>query len=135
MKKAYKVHIIILLLLAVLWLFTSCKTKTVYIPIETKKIEYRDKYIRDSIHYYDSIYLKEKGDSVILEKYKFIYRDKLIRDTVCKTDSINVLYPVEVPGTEANRLSSFQSFQIWCGRILLLLLLLYFGFKGIKRFI
>jgi hypothetical protein len=45
----------------------------------------------------DSVYVKEKGDTVLIEKYKYLYRDKLVRDTmyISKTDSIQVPYPVE----------------------------------------
>lgn len=45
----------------------------------------------------DSVYVKEKGDTVLIEKYKYLYRDKLVRDTmyISKVDSIQVPYPVE----------------------------------------
>lgn len=73
---------------------SGCKTKTVYVPIESVRTEYRDRLQRDSIHLYDSVYLKEKGDSVILEKYKYIYRDRLRTDTVALSDTISIPYPV-----------------------------------------
>lgn len=130
MKKAIKSHIAIILLLFALALFTSCKPKMMYIPIETVKTEYRDHYLRDSIHHYDSILIREKADSIFIEKYKYIYRDRYRTDTVMKIDSISTPYPVEVE-KEVNRLTSFQSFQVWCGRILLLFLLGW----GIYRFI
>ena len=34
-----------------------------YIPVETTKTEYRDKFHRDSVYLYDSVYVKEKGDT------------------------------------------------------------------------
>lgn len=114
------------------WLFTGCKTKTLYVPVESVKTEYKDRIQRDSIHIYDSIMVKMKNDTVWLEKYKYLYRDKLVRDSIFKTDSIQIPYPVEVE-KEVNRLTSFQSFQVWCGRILLLLILSYFGFRYLKR--
>lgn len=134
MKKAHRLQILfIIALFAVLWLLTSCKPKMMYIPVETVRTEYKDKYLRDSIYRYDSILIKEKGDTVFIEKYKYIYRDKYRTDTIIKIDSISVPYPVEVPGPEVNRPTSFQSFQIWCGRILLLLIIGYFGYRYIKR--
>ncbi len=105
-------------------MLTSCKAKTVYVPVETVRVEYRDKLLRDSVHLYDSVLIKMKGDTVWLEKYKYLYRDKVVRDSVFKTDSIAVPYPV-IEVQEVNRLTSFQSFQMWCGRILLLFLLVY----------
>jgi len=129
MKKIIKITILLLLISL---LFTNCKTNTIYVPVESIKIEYRDKLLRDSVYLYDSIYFEKylKGDTVFLtkEKYKYLYKDKLIRDSIFKIDSISVPYPV-VEFQEVNRLNIFQSFQIWCGRILLLLI---FGFVCYK---
>jgi len=128
--------IFIMSVLLVFLLFTSCKTNTIYVPVETVRVEYRDKLVRDSIHLYDSVFIEKywKGDTVFLtqEKYKYLYRDKLIRDSIFKTDSIAVPYPV-VEVQEVNRMTSFQSFQIWCGRILLLLILGYFALKKFRK--
>ena len=103
---------------------SGCKTKTVYVPVETVKTEYRDTWLRDSVYLHDSILVKMKGDTVFLEKYKTIYKNRLVRDSVFVTDSIQVPYPV-VETREVNRLSGLQWFQVWCGRILLLLLIGY----------
>lgn len=110
----------------------GCKTKTIYLPVETVKVEYRDKVLRDSIHLYDSVLIRMKGDTVWLEKFRYLYRDKVVRDSIFKVDSISVPYPV-VEYQEVNRLSSFQSFQIWCGRILLLFIIAYLCFRWIKK--
>lgn len=79
-------------------LICSCRTVK-YVPVETVKVDttYINKSQRDSIYMLDSVYVKEKGDTVLIEKYKYLYRDKLVRDTLymAKTDSIQVPYPVE----------------------------------------
>lgn len=76
----------------------SCRTVK-YVPVETVKVDttYINKLQRDSIYMLDSVYVKEKGDTVLIEKYKYLYRDKLVRDTmyISKADSIQVPYPVE----------------------------------------
>lgn len=81
-----------------LLLVCSCQTVK-YVPVETIKIDttYINKLQRDSIYMLDSVYVKEKGDTVLIEKYKYLYRDKLVRDTmyISKADSIQVPYPVE----------------------------------------
>ena len=97
MKEPAKAQIIAALFVAsliLMLLLAGCRTKTVYIPVESVRTEYRDKYMRDSILYYDSVYIREKGDSVVLEKYKYIYRDRLKTDTIVKRDSIAMPYPV-----------------------------------------
>lgn len=114
----------------------SCKTKYIHVPVETVKTEkeYIDKWHRDSIYVKDSIIINKTGDTIYIEKYKYIYKDKLVKDSIFITDSIKieVPYPVEVE-KEINRLNSFQSFQVWCGRILLLLIIGFFSYKFIRK--
>lgn len=84
--------------MCLLFVIYSCRTVK-YVPVETVKVDttYINKLQRDSIYMLDSVYVKEKGDTVLIEKYKYLYRDKLVRDTLymAKTDSIQVPYPVE----------------------------------------
>ena len=101
--------------------------------VKTEK-EYVNQWLRDSIYVHDSIYVFQNGDTVLRERIKTIYIDRLIKDSVFSADSIRIEipFPVEVE-KEVNRLNSFQSFQIWCGRIILLVILGWFGFKLIKK--
>ena len=79
-------------------LLTGCKSVK-YVPVETVRFDttYINKVQRDSVVRYDSVYVREKGDTVWLEKFRYVYRDKLVRDTlyVNRTDSVRVPYPVE----------------------------------------
>lgn len=95
-------------------LFVICSCRTVkYVPVETVKVDttYINKLQRDSIYMLDSVYVKEKGDTVLIEKYKYLYRDKLVRDTmyISKADSIQVPYPVE------KKLTRWQQFRMYFG--------------------
>ena len=103
--------------------FSSCKTPQ-YIPVETVKTEYRDKIVRDSVFRYDSVFVKDKGDTIFLERYRYLYRDKIIRDSIFKTDTIRVPYPVKIIKPIKAPLTNWQKFQLWCGRILLTIILL-----------
>lgn len=92
-------------------LFVICSCRTVkYVPVETIKVDttYINKLQRDSIYMLDSVYVREKGDTVLIEKYKYLYRDKLVRDTmyISKADSIQVPYPVE------KELTRWQQFRM-----------------------
>lgn len=100
MKKiSERFYTIICLICLLIGLFTSsCKTRTVYIPVENEKTEYIYKSFRDSVHLYDSIFLKEKGDTVLLTKYRYMYRDRIRTDTIYRTDSIQIPYKVEIAG-------------------------------------
>ncbi len=110
---------------------TSCKT-TKYIPIETTKIEYRDNFLRDSIIHYDSVYVKDKGDTLILEHYKYLFKNKILKDSIYLNDTIHIPYPVEVVKPVKASLSSWQNFQLWCGRITLILVVLIAFYLSIK---
>lgn len=95
-----------------LLLVCSCRTVK-YVPVETIKVDttYINKLQRDSIYMLDSVYVKKKGDTVLIEKYKYLYRDKLVRDTmyISKADSIQVPYPVE------KELTKWQQFRMYFG--------------------
>lgn len=115
-----KTSILIILLLCVC---SSCKTPQ-YIPVETVKTEFRDKIVRDSVFRYDSIFVRDKNDTVFFERYRYLYRYKIIRDSIFKIDTIRVPYPVEVINQVKAPLTSWQNFQVWCGRVLLAIALL-----------
>ena len=101
----------------------SCKTAK-YIPAQTTKIEYRDNFVKDSIFRYDSVFVKEKGDTLILERYKYLYKNKIVRDSIFINDTIRVPYPEEVVKQVKAPLTGWQNFQVWCGRIALVVLML-----------
>lgn len=98
------------LLLAILLgiLLSGCAaTKYVEVPVDKVKIEYRDRVSVDTLYRNDSTIIREKGDTVFLEKYKYIYRVKELRDTVNVTDTMTVVKTVEVT-KEVNKLHDWQ---------------------------
>ena len=122
-----------ILLLLFLVILSGCKSKTVYVPVESLRIEYRDNLMRDSIYLRDSIFMQTKNDTVLIEKFRYLYKDRLVHDSIHLRDTIRVPYPV-LDEVEVNRISGFQNFQMWCGRILLIALLVYLGLKVYRRF-
>jgi hypothetical protein len=123
---------IIIYITALLCICCACST-TKYIPIETTRTEYRDNFLRDSIYVRDSIFVKEKGDTIFMEQYRYLYRDKIVRDSIFTTDTIRVPYPVEVVKEVKKPLSGWQNFQVWSGRIALALGLLVIIFMTLKQ--
>ena len=105
-------------------------------PVEIVRTDsiYINKVKRDSIYQHDSIYIREKGDTVWMEKYKYVYRDKLVRDTmyINRTDTIREPYPVE------RELSRWQSMKMelggWAFGILLAVVLVIAGRFVYNRF-
>lgn len=98
------------LLIAILvsLLLSGCaSTKYVEVPVNRVKIEYRDRTLIDTLIRNDSTIIRERGDTVFLEKYKYLYRIKEVRDTVSMTDTITVVQKVEVV-KEVNRVHNWQ---------------------------
>lgn len=81
------------------WLLTGCTTMR-YVPV----VEHRtdtllcNSSIRDSIYVHDSIHVREKDDTVTIERWHTRWRDRWQHDTlyISMTDSVPKPYPVEV---------------------------------------
>jgi hypothetical protein len=112
---------------------TGCKTQ--YVPAETVRTEYvKDtQVLRDSIHVMDSIFVREKADTIWITKWRTEYREALRVDTffVCKTDSVTNVVEVEKP------LTSWQKFKLnsagWILGIFIVCLVIYILYKYIRR--
>lgn len=78
-----------------------------YIPVESVR---HDSVVtilhhRDSIYQHDSVYIKEKADTVLIERWHTRWRDRVSHDTLymSKTDTIRIPVPVERKLTKAER--------------------------------
>ena len=101
-----------LILLSLLFGLFGC-TKTIYVPVTSTitEVEYRDKLVRDSIYFSDSVLIERKGDTVFNTKIKYKYISKLIKDTVNIRDSVYIEKPIEVI-KEVNRLTKWQRWRL-----------------------
>lgn len=108
-KKKRLVWTVILLVIPIVFLLTGCKAKTVLVPVEKVKIEYRDRLRVDSIYDRDTVYIYECGDTVFLQTIKWRERFKIDTASVVRVDSIP--YPVEVV-TEVNKLTKWQRWRL-----------------------
>ena len=128
-----------------LWLFiivtlalTSCKTvkyidrtivdsTKIAVPITNTKIEYRDRFLYDSIYEHDSIFTLIKGDTIYISKNKETNRLVNKTDTIIRTDTIKI--PIEITKTvtkteiqvkETNKLYWWQKSLMYLGLIVLI---------------
>lgn len=92
----------------------SCRSVK-YIPVETIKHDsiYITNHQKDSVYIHDSIFQKEKGDTLILEKWHTKYVEKQVHDTayIEKLDSVYVPYPIE------KELSKWEKRYISIGKV------------------
>ena len=95
---------------------------------------------RDSIvtkMHHDSIFIKvtekQKNDTIYRDSivYNFVFRGDTIRTT--KTDSIP--YPVEVPKYIEKKLNGYQRTMINLGWVLILSVIGYIGYRGLKFYL
>lgn len=112
-------------------LMCSCKTIE-YVPVVEHEVHHDSIYFtqvqRDSIWQHDSITIKEKGDTVRIEKWHTKYIEKQVHDTtyVAKVDSIPV--PYEVEKLVEKKLSRWQMLRLAVGDITI------FGVCGVLVF-
>lgn len=75
-------------------------TKTEYITVERVRTDttYITKHQHDSIYLHDSTFVREAGDTVLVEKWHTKYVEKEQHDTIyqSRVDSVPAPYPVEV---------------------------------------
>lgn len=90
---------LIIFCLIVMLSLCGCKTKERVVVVTEQHTDttYITKHQRDSVWLHDSISIREKGDTVWMERWHTKYIEKTATDTLyrSKTDSIPVPYPVE----------------------------------------
>ena len=124
----------IIVLLIVLALFGSCTT-TQYVPVVETRTDttYIVKMLRDSVLVHDSVTVRERGDTVLIERWHTRYRDRVQTDTVSvlRVDSVPQPYPVtEFVGKP---LTWWQTTRMHAGEAAMLALLVFVGWKVVRR--
>ena len=119
-----------LLLIFLVFIAISCgTTKVVEVPVDRVRTEYINRHSIDTVIKNDSIIIRDKGDTVFLEKYKYLYKYVNRTDTVLKTDTITKVQTVEVV-KEVNKVNNWQVILMVLGGSALAL----GGYKLIKVF-
>lgn len=119
-------NIMTLILIIALAGITSCRSIK-YVPVESVRHDsiYITKHQRDSIFQRDSIYVLDKGDTVIICKDKYIYVYNNKTDTIYRNTTDTITQVVEVE----RELTKWQKFRMDAGGWALgvLLILIIFG--------
>ena len=77
-------------------LLTGCKTRERIVEHVRTDTLVQLRHHRDSIYVHDSTYVRERGDTLYIERWHTAWRDRVRTDTVrvSHTDSVPVPYPV-----------------------------------------
>lgn len=125
--------VILALLVALACCMTSCKSIE-YVPVIEHKTDtvIQTKVQKDSLFLHDSVYVKEKGDSVLIERWhtKYITRERHDTTYISKTDTIPVPYPVTK--YVEKQLSKPQKALMWIGGLAVMALTVFL-FRKLRR--
>lgn len=114
-------------------LLASCTT-TKLIEVERVKTDttYVTKQQRDSIWLHDSVLIKEKGDTLWVERWHTKYVERTRTDTLIRhrTDSVPVPYPVEK--LIEKKLSWWQQLRLSVGNAALVAILIFAVVKYLR---
>ena len=127
--------VVMFIAFAIVSIFTGCSPKIIEREVVKTDTCFIQKERRDSIYLKDSVYVKEwvQGDTVRIEtlRWRDRWRERIIRDTayIASHDTVRVTTTREV----AKPLSSWQSFQIWTGRLALIAIAITIGIILIRR--
>lgn len=84
---------------AMLLIWSMCSCSTQYVPVESVRYDsvFFEKICKDSIFVQDSVFIRQKGDTVFKDKFHVVYKYVFQRDTMLtvRRDSIPVPIPVE----------------------------------------
>lgn len=111
-------------------MFTGCKS-TVYVPIESVRTKYKDKYLRDSIYLKELVRIYQKGDTVFKDSTVYKYKDRMKTDSIFIRDTIRIPLPVPIKGDTiyTNKLNWYQEACMWFTSLVLVALALFLGIK------
>lgn len=135
----FSAWLLIGVLVGLIIFFLSGCTTTEYVTVEKVRTDTvnHSKVLRDSVWLHDSVYVKEKGDTVTVERWHTEWRERLLFDTllIATHDTIPQPYPV-IKVVEKN-LSWWQRLRLYLGDVVLVFLLViaaYYGYKAYRVF-
>ena len=83
--------IVIIFSLVLVCVLIGCKTTEKMQNINTEtRIEYRDKYHRDSVYIRDSVIIYVKGDTVYKDRWHTEWKEKETGDTIILKDTVYI---------------------------------------------
>ncbi|MDD4700521.1 MAG: hypothetical protein PHV07_09790 [Oscillospiraceae bacterium] len=127
-----KIWAVILTLGLILFFATGCKSVQ-FVPVEYRTIEYKDRYVIDSIYNRDTVQIYIRGDTVFNNVVKWRERFKVDTLTYFKTDSVPVIVEVD---KYINQLTKWQKWRLNALNVIVagLLVWLFFLFRSKLRF-
>ena len=127
------------LLVGFIIFFLSGCTTTEYVTVEKVRTDtvYKSKVQCDSVWLHDSIHIREKGDTVTVERWHTEWRERLLFDTLLIATHDTVPQPYPVIKVVEKSLSWWQRLRLYLGDgvlVFLLVIAAYYGYKAYRVF-
>ena len=115
-------------------LMVGCRTVK-YMPVEHTHTDTLliTKQQRDSIWLHDSIHVKEKGDTILIEKWHTKYIEKMVHDTIYRSRVDSISVPVKVTEYVERELTWWEETKMKMGVCMMLMMGLLVLYLIIKR--
>ena len=122
-------------LIAVVALMCSCKTQ--YVPVETVRVE-TERVVdiqRGSIYVLDSVFVREKTDTVFVTRWRVEYKEALRIDTlnIERIDTLNTIVEVEKKLTKWQRTKMDVGAGVLCAVPMLIAVGLFLLYRKLKK--
>lgn len=126
--------LVVAIVLIITLLLTSCKSvEYVPVPVSHTDTIYQSKVLHDSIYQHDSITIKDKGDSVWVDRWHKIYVERYRTDTIYTYVRDSIPYPIPEPYPVERKLTWWQQTRLHLANIALIALALLFVIRYIKK--
>ncbi len=115
-------------------LFAGCKT---YVPVETIRVE-TERVVdiqRDSIYVLDSVFVREKADTVFVTRWRTEYKEALRIDTlhIERIDTLNTIVEVEKKLTKWQQTKMDVGAGVLCAVPVLIIVGLFVLYRKLKK--
>jgi len=112
----------------------SCST-TKYVPVPEYHTDtlLLTRNIRDSIYVHDSTYVREAGDTILIERWHTRWRDRWRTDTIYQSKVDSIPYPVEVTKEVPAQLTWWQQTRLYMANIMMGLLAIAVAFYAVRK--
>jgi len=112
----------------------SCST-TKYVPVQQQHTDTLrlTRNIRDSIYVHDSTYVREAGDTILIERWHTRWRDRWRTDTIYQSKRDSIPYPVEVTKEVPVELTWWQQTRLYMANIMMGLLAIMVTVYAVRK--
>lgn len=124
----------VLIFAAMLLLMTSCSIVRETSTSARKDTLYLYKEKIDSVFVRDSIFVREKGDTIYKYVERWRYRDRIIRDTLYRSKTDSVYIDIVTTHEVVKPLTWWQKALMWTGVVAMLAIILIVAKKFLKIF-